>query len=291
MFRTAAASASRAIVLVGLLAGPAVSFSGTPQMSAAEIVKKSVAVNDADWGQQPVYSNQEREVNAKVNADGKVSSKQEKTFRVHMINGSPYNELLAVNDQPLSAAQKQQEEAKLKAETKRRARESSGARANRVGKYKKDRAQEHLLMHEMISAFNFKLVGEANVNGHECYVLDAIPNPGYKPGMEKARVLTGMKGRLWIDKENFHWVRVHAQVVKPVDFGFFIAKVRPGTEFELDQTPINGTVWMPSHFSQSVNARVLGVYGIRNREDDYFSDYAPVGSRSKAEAGAETASR
>src|SRR4051794_34632988 len=105
MFHTAAAPASRAIVLFGLLAAPAVSFSRTPQMSANEIVKRSVAANDADWRQQPGYSHQERDVNAKINTDGEVSSKQDKTFRVHMINGSPYNELLAVNGEPLSAAQ------------------------------------------------------------------------------------------------------------------------------------------------------------------------------------------
>jgi hypothetical protein len=66
---------------------------------------------------------------------------------------------------------------------------------------------------------------------------------------------------------------VTAKVIKPVEFGYFIAKVRPGTQFELNQDPIEGNVWLPVHFSQAVNARVLGFYGIRTREEEHYSDY------------------
>jgi hypothetical protein len=258
-------------------------FADTKIPDPSEIIKKSVAVNDSDWKQQPNYTHQERDVNAKVGSNGNITSKEEKTYRVHMIEGSPYNELIAVNGEPLDAEQRKQEEAKLKAEITKRANESKSARASRIDNYKKERGEEHLLLHQMVEAFNFKLSGEEKIDGHECYVLDATPNPDYQPPVTKARVLTGMKGRLWIAKDTYHWVRVHAKVVKPVEFGLFIAKVRPGTEFELDQSPVDGSVWLPSHFSQSVDARVLGFYGIRTREDEYYSDYERLDS-AKAQA-------
>lgn len=283
--RGVAVSAGAAISLLVLTS---VCFAEAKAPDPNEIIKKSVAVNDADWKQQPNYTHQERDVEGKVGSNGKITSKEEKTYRVHMIEGSPYNEVIAVNGEPLDPEQKKQEQAKLKAEIKKRASESKSARASRIDKYKKERAEEHLLLHQMVEAFNFKLSGEEKVDGHECYVLDAIPNPDYQPPVTKARVLTGMKGRLWIAKDTYHWVRVHAKVVKPVEFGLFIAKVRPGTEFELDQSPVDGSIWLPSYFSQSVNARVLGFYGIRSREEEYYSDYERRGSNAKAQAASVT---
>jgi len=106
----------------------------------------------------------------------------------------------------------------------------------------------------------------------DCYVLDAAPNPHYRPPVEKARALTGMRGRMWIDKVNHHWAKVEAEVDKPVEFGLFIARVKPGTTFELEQMPVGG-VWLPKRFIQTVNASVLGVYNIQSRDETYYSDY------------------
>lgn len=240
---------------------------------AASVVRKSVSVNDGDWAAQPQYSHTERDVDVKVGQDDKASEKQQKTYRVMMIDGSPYNQLIALNGEPLAPLQKSQEAAKLKAEIARREQQSPGARSARIQKYQKERAEEHLLMNEMAKAFTFKLSGEESIGGHACYVLDAAPNPDYRPPVAKAKVLTGMKGRLWIEKDSYHWAKVHAQVFEPVEFGLFVAKVRPGTQFELVQSPVADGTWLPSHFSESVDARVLGIYSIRSRSDEYYSDY------------------
>ena len=266
--------------------------SGAVQVpDAAFIVKRSVSVNDGDWAAQPHYSHNERDVNVKVGQDGKASEKQQKTYRVMMIDGSPYNELIALNGEPLTPPQKSQEKDKLKAEIARRQQQSQSARSTRIQKYQKERAEEHLLMNEMAKAFVFKLSGEESVGGHACYVLDATPNPDYRPPVEKARVLTGMKGRLWIEKDSYHWAKVHAQVFQPVEFGLFVAKVRPGTQFELLQSPVADGAWLPSHFSESVDARVLGIYSIRSHTDEYYSDYQLQNAASKPGRGSRMASR
>jgi hypothetical protein len=129
-----------------------------------------------------------------------------------------------------------------------------------------------MLMQQMVEAFSFTMAGEQQVDGVDCYVLDAKPNPAYQPPVQKARVLLGMRGRLWIDKEQYHWVKVQAEVINPVEFGIFVAKVKPGTKFELEQAPV-GDVWLPKHFSESVNASVFGVYGLHSSEDEEYSEY------------------
>jgi hypothetical protein len=232
---------------------------------AAQIIKRSVAANGQDWNAQLQYSHRECDI----------KGGQSKVFEVLMIEGSPYQRLVAVNGQPLTPDQQQLEEAKYRREVQRRQNESPGERQARIAKYQNNRAEQHLLMQQMVAAFIFKIAGEQQVNGVDCYVLDATPNPDYQPPVEKARVLLGMKGRLWIDKEHYHWVKVQAEVINPVEFGYFLAKVKPGTQFELQQAPV-GDVWLPKHFSETVNASVFGLYGMHSREEEVYSDYEPI---------------
>jgi len=189
-----------------------------------------------------------------------------------MLEGSPYERLLALNDKPLRPEQRRQEQEKFEREVRDRRSETPRQRHARITKYENDRADENLLMQQMVSAFIFHLAGQEQVGDVDCSVLKATPNPAYRPPVEKARALTGMQGRMWIDKVHYHWVKIQAQVVKPVAFGFILARVKPGTRFDLEQTPI-GNVWLPKKFIQSVNASVLGFYDIRNQDETYWSDY------------------
>jgi len=202
-----------------------------------------------------------------------------------MIEGSPYERLIAIDNEPLSRERQQQEAIKLEHEISRRQAESAGDRRARVSKYRSQRAEEHLLMQQMVDAFNFRFLREEAVEGVPCYRFAAIPNPNYVPPVEKARVLTGMRGEIWISKQTYHWVRVRAEVTQPVEFGFFIAKVKPGTSFELDQQPV-GDFWLPKHFTQNVNASIFGLYGYRAKDETQFSDYHENALHAAAEAPA-----
>jgi hypothetical protein len=251
-----------------------------------------VAANTADWNAQPQYSHRERDLKTKVDANGHVQILQSKTYETFMLEGSPYSRLIEINDKPLSREQQAQEQSKLNNETARRAHECASDRQARIAKYEARRAEEHTLMQQMAAAFTFSLAGEQRVGGVECYILDARPNPAYDPPVEKARVLTGMKGRLWIDKEHFHWVKVQAEVINTVPFGLFVAKVKPGTSFELEQAP-QGDVWLPKHFSESVNATVMGLYTMRSNEEELYSDYqsGQLSAKASTPGATEIASR
>lgn len=205
-----------------------------------------------------------------------------------MIEGSPYSRLIAIDNRPLSRDQQQQEQVKFGGEMTRRQHESASEHQARVAKYQSGRAEAHMLMQQMVGAFTFSLAGEQQLDGVGCYVLNAAPNPAYQPPVERARVLLGMKGRLWIDKERSHWVKVQAEVINPVQFGLFVAKVKPGTRFELEQAA-SGDVWLPKHFSESVNATIFGFYGMRSKEEDLYSDYQANRVSAKAASDAANA--
>lgn len=234
--------------------------------SADEIVKRSVANTTADWHAAPQYDFTERD------AVGGGT----KTSRVMTIEGSPYYKLIARNGKPLSQQEAAQEEKKFQAETSRRQHETPAQRQKRVSQYERERRQDNALMKSMVDAFDYKLAGEETVNGRRCWVLDSTPKPGYQPTSRDTKVLTGMRGKLWVDQQQYQWVKVHAEVFRPVAFGLFIARVQPGTQFNLEQRPVAGNLWLPSHFSMTVNARVLRVFSHNSNDDETYSDYRPA---------------
>jgi hypothetical protein len=255
----------RTIVLLAgaLLALPA-SYRAQDTSAAHVIIHRSVQANNADWKAQPDYSFRRSDVQGSLR----------QTFEVTMLEGSPYERLLALDDRPLGPDRERQEQAKLERETRERQGETPRQRQARIAKYESGRTDENVLMRQMVSAFTFHLAGQEQIAGFDCYVLKATPNPAYRPPVEKARALTGMQGVMWIDKVHYHWVKIQAEVTKPVVFRFFLARVKPGTRFELEQTPVSG-VWLPKKFIQAVNASVLGFYGIQSRDETYWSDYRP----------------
>jgi hypothetical protein len=235
--------------------------------SAESIVARATAQEQADF-----RANSRFNYTIVARADGEPP----KTWQRMMILGSPYRRLIAINGEPLPAGERQAEERKLRREIARREHESARDRQDRIAKYRRNHDQEQAMLNQMVQAFRFRLAGEGVLSGRPVYVLDATPRPGYQPPDQKARVLLGMRGRLWVDKQSWHWVKVEAKVVQPVEFYGFLAKVGPGTRFELEYAPVTAEVWEPVHFRMAVNARILGVFARNQSEDDRFSHYVPA---------------
>lgn len=247
-----------------------VAYAAEPNVQ--EIVQKSSAAMERNWKAAPDYAFIERDVQSKRGGEQTI-----KTYQVMMIEGSNYNRLIALNDQPLSKEMDAREQEKLEREIERRKHESKSERAKRVAKYQRERTQDHTMMKEMVNAFDFKLAGEDTVAGRHVWVLEATPKPDYQPINHEAKVLTGMRGTMWIDKEQFQWVKVVAEVTKPVSM-FLVAKVSPGTKFILEQSQVSDGLWLPKHFSVKVNASALGFINENSTDDETYHDYKPMSS-------------
>jgi hypothetical protein len=242
------------------------------------IIEKSVAANQADFKAAVNFNHIE------TDRTGKTS----KTFRVTMIEGTPYNRLIAMNGKPLSPAQDAQEQKKFQQAIAHRHAETPHERQERIEKFEKERRQDNAMMEQITEAFNFTFMGVRKVRGFGVYVLRATPRPGYKPPNMETQVLTGMHGELWIDQKSFHWVKVTAQVIHPVSIEGFLAQVQPGTRFELEKSPVGeDDIWQPSHFSMRSNAKVLYMFERQSQEDETYTNYQPIHA-SQDQSGSDT---
>jgi len=235
----------------------------TPPLDASEIISRSVEAIKHDWDVDPQYECKERDR----------AGNGSKTYEDLMIDGSPYQLLIAVNEKPLSPEQQTGEKQKMRDVIAKRKAESPQDRAQRINKYEEQRKRNHALIEDLTKAFDFKLTGEGRLDGHRVYVLDAKPRPGYHPDSKQTDVLTGMKGKLWIDTATFQWVKVEAEVIHPVSIDGFVARVEPGTRFELEKTPLAADVWLPKHFSMRSHAKIFFMFGKSSFDDETYFDY------------------
>jgi len=254
------------ISAISLLTVAYVRAERAPSGSSADahtIIQRSVEANQRDWQADPEYSYTET-----VRTD-----KGARTYEITMLFGSPYQKLTRVNGKALSSADRKKEEDKFQNAVKKRRSESPSERASRISDYEKDRKRDHLMMEQLTRAFDFKVTGQTHLAGRTVYVLNATPRNGYQPPNKEAKVLTGMRGTLWIDRQTSQWVRVRAEVISPVSIEGFLATVEPGTRFELEKMPVSKDIWLPKHFSVSSHARVLGLFQHHGFEDHTYSGY------------------
>jgi hypothetical protein len=230
------------------------------------ILQKSAAASEADFKAAPQYNYKQREH----------TSAGTKTFAVTMLDGSPYERLIALKDEPLSAAQIAEESKKQKRAEAQRRSESTAQRKRRIAKYEHDRAQERQMMAQLTKAFDFKLVGQINLRGFTVWDLKATPRAGYRPPNLETQVLKGMEGELWIDQASYRWVKVTAKVIHPVSIAGFLATVQPGTQFEVEKSPVSDGIWQVTRFTMQSRARVLGIFSHNGAEADTFYDFEKV---------------
>ena len=178
-----------------------------------------------------------------------------KTYAVHMLYGSPYRQLIAIDGEPLPGDKQQEEERKLRKEIFRRAHESPKQHARRIAEQEKENTRDRRFVEEFVHAFNFKLQGEQELDQRGVYVVEAIPRPGFHPTDRESAVLTGMRGTLYIDMQTDQWVKAEAEVTHPVSIAGFIATVEPGTRFVLEKTRLEDNIWLPRAFHHDRESR------------------------------------
>jgi outer membrane lipoprotein-sorting protein len=232
-----------------------------------EIVRRGNATLQSDWAADPDYAYVERD---EVLKNEKTTSK---TSRVVYIAGSDYYLPLAIDDQPLTPDLGKAELQKLKNEVRRRNAESPAARRQRIAIYRKERGENEALVLDFPNAFNFELLREETMDGHLAYVLSGTPKKRTGVTSNAAKVLSGMRGTVWVDKDNFHAVRVECDVVTPVPVYGILAKVLPGTHVGFAMAPVTDSVWLIGEFSMTLKVSKFFLFKSTQETRSTYTEY------------------
>jgi hypothetical protein len=233
---------------------------------ARKIVEPSIAATDRSWRSRARYKYMQREEDRRLDSHGLVKSEDVKVSTVVFINGVSFEELVEHNGLPPSAEEQRKQRGKLN----KLKRETPEERVARLRQEEEDNAS---LIRELPQAFDFKLIGEEIVNARPAYVLQATPHPGYRARGKYGEMFSKVQGKLWVDKEDFGWVKADGQVIQPFSIGLFLARVLPGSHISMEQTRVGDGIWMRKHVEVRAAAKILFIRSLVINKVLTYSSY------------------
>ncbi len=246
-----------------------------------EILRKSVERDANNFSRLKNYTFIEREEQRELDGKGKVRKTQSETNEILILLGRPYYRLVARNDKPLSQKDQASEQRKLDRELEKRQKESEQER----GKFERERNENRRFLQEIPDAYNLSLVDTEMVSGKPVWVIDATPKPGYKAKLDRAKILTKVHAKFWIDQAEYQWVRVDAEALDTLSFGLGLIRIAPGGRLHFEQTRVNDEVWLPSLLSASGSLRLAYIKRLAGAMDVSYKDYRKFQSDSHLVTG------
>jgi hypothetical protein len=87
-----------------------------------------------------------------------------------------------------------------------------------------------------------------------------------------------MRGTVWIDKQNFHAIRVECEVVTAVPVYGILAKVLPGTHIGFGMAPVTDSIWLVDQLSMNLKVEKLIMFRSAQRTRSTYTNYRPNAS-------------
>ncbi len=246
------------------------------QAGGREIVRRAVAADERNWKLAQNYTFSERVNLRYLDAQGGVKFQEETIHDVILLDGSPYRRLVAREARPLPPAEELKEKEKLARSIAERREETVAQRSRRLADYDQRPEWQREARRELLNAFDFRLAAEEVCDGHGVYVIEATPRQGYQPRSRTAKMLAHIRGKLWVDREDYHLVRAEVEAVDTITVGLFLIRVAKGASAAFDQTFVNNEVWLPRHVWEFASARLGLLKVVRVEQEISYSKCCEV---------------
>jgi hypothetical protein len=220
-------------------------------LDVRQIVRRSIAATERSWEAREHYLYTEHDEDRRLDPDGRVRSQDVDDSIIILVNEAPFEQLVKRNGRPPSAEE-------LRKQDEKRAslqRETPQERVERLRQQQENRS----FIREVPEGFDFQLIGEEVINDRPAYVLRATPRPGYRPHGRYAKLMSKVEGKLWVDKQDFGWVKVEGDVTQPFSMGLFLARVLCGSHITMEQSSFDDGIWMPKRIELRATAKILFV--------------------------------
>jgi len=234
-------------------------------LDARQIVWRSIVATERSWEAREHYSYAEHDEDRRLDSEGRVKSEDVDDTIIIFAGDAPFERLVKRNGRsPSVEEQRKQAERfdKLKRETRQE-------RVERLRQQQENRS----LVREVPEGFDFQLIGEEVVNLRAAYVLRATPRASYRAHGKYSKLMSNVEGKLWVDKQDFGWVKVEGDVTQPFSMGLFLARVLRGSHITMEQSRFDDAIWMPKRIEMRASARVLFIKSFDINRILTFSDY------------------
>jgi len=237
-------------------------------LNARQIMERSVAATERNCEASDHYTYMERDEDRRLDSRGQVKSEDAQVTKLALVNGARFEQVVEDNGHPPTAEEQRTNGENLD----KLEHETPEQRTIRLGKVQDNRT----FLGDMLDAFDFELVGEEMVDGRAAYVIQATPHAGYQGHDKYAKLLNRIEGKLWVDKENFGWIKVDGEVIQSFSVGLFVARVQRGSHVIVEETRVGDATWVPQRIEIRASARILFVKNLDVDKILTYFDYLIV---------------
>jgi len=248
---------------------------------ARAIIQKSVDLDQLNWLRMKDYTWIARETERSLDGSGRVKSESSSEWETVVVYGEPHRRMLKRDNAPLSPDQQRREQEKLDKAVAKLERETPEQRERRAAKEEKEREEDRKFLREIPDLYDFHLDGEQKIDGLDTWMITATPKPGYRVKRGDAAPLLKIRGKLWIDKAEYQWVRVEAETTATISWGLFLARLHPGAKLVFEQTRVNDEIWLPRREFVTGAARLGLVKNIAMEQELIWKSYRKFQVESK----------
>ncbi len=161
--------------------------------------------------------------------------------------------LISLNDQPLSAADEQKEQARLDALLR-----DPGLQRHRKQAEDADTGRAFKVLRALPRAFLYTYAGTEEKPTGRLQKFTFTPNPEFTPPDLETQALTAMSGAIWIDATSERVTRLEGQLQQDVDFGWgILGRLYKGGWIVIEQADVSGDQWRTVRFQMSMSGRVF----------------------------------
>jgi hypothetical protein len=272
----------RIFVLAAIACGTACSV--IHAQDAREIVRKSVELDQANWLRMKDYTWIAKETERHLDSAGQVKSEDTRAWETVVLYGEPHRRMLEQNGRPLSASEQRREQEKLDKAVAKLERETDAQRQRRLAEDEREREKDRDFLREVTDLYDLRLEGEEKIAGFDTWVITATPKLGYQPKRRDAKPLLKIKGKIWIDKAEYQWVRLEAETTGVISYGLFLARLNAGAKLVFEQTRVNDEIWLPKREYVSGSGRLGLLKKIAMTQELTWNNYRKFQVESKVVA-------
>jgi len=253
-----------AVGICGLLLGAVAAQQAPPatqQVPAQELVRRAIANEDKASQEHARFLYRLRTERPKAGAI---------TKELVETNDGVVARLIAVNDKPPTAEQRQTDDQRLQ-----KLASDPQARTAKRKQQKEDEERTTRMVKALPDAFLYEYDGfEPGKNGQQLIRLKFKPNPRYEAPNRELQVYYGMEGSMLIDPAEERLVKIQAHLFKGVNFGWgILGHLDPGGQFEVEQSRVGGDRWEVANMRLRFTGKILLFKSLNIDEHETAFDY------------------
>lgn len=233
-----------------------VAKSSTPNISAAQLLKAVVdheVAADKDDHSLWMYTDQLKKGGTLV------------TERIVETKDGTITRKVAVNGQPLSASQRQEETARI---------EKLAANPDEPQKLQREQADDGDKAEQMLSILPQALIPTYGQHRGNLVALNFKPNPDYHPTSHEAEVFLAMAGTIWVNPKEQRLAEIDGHLIREVKFGDgILGHLNSGGRFRVVQSEEQPGHWEIVRLDVNMIGKALFFKSISVQQDETRSKY------------------